>query len=153
MTGRNDHNFARRRRRGRRGRGNAILELALTLKILLLLTLGAVEFGHFYYVQNTLQGAAREGARASIVAGATNADVPSAVNTSLTAAGFNTGNYTVQIRNATDTANVDVATQSAGTGILVTVSGTWGTVGLRPMGLIGTNKLVRGAAVMRKEST
>jgi Flp pilus assembly protein TadG len=140
------------RRRFRR-RGNAILELTLTLGILLSLTFGAIEFGHYFYVQNTLQGAAREGARAAIPAAANNGDVHQAVNASLTAAGVKLANYTVEIRNATDTANVNVATQAAGTGILVKVSGTWGSVGIRPMGLIGKTKVVRGAAVMRKETT
>ena len=138
--------------RSRRPRGgNATLELVFALKILLLLSFGTVEFGHFFYVKNTLQGAAREGARAAIAAAATNAEVTAAVNASLSAAGFNTASYTIRIRNSTDTADVNVATVAAGTGVLVKVSGTWGTVGLRPMGLIGTTKTVLGTAVMRKE--
>jgi Flp pilus assembly protein TadG len=135
----------------RRPRANATLELVLALGILLNLTFGTIEFGHFFFVKNTLQGAAREGSRAAISAAATNAEVTSTVNASLNAAGFNTAKYTIQIRNAADTANVDVATQAAGTGILVKVSGTWGTVGLRPLGLINSSKKVLGAAVMRKE--
>ena len=152
-TSHNPDPLRRRPRRQFRRRGNAILELTLTLGILLSVTFGSIEFGHYFYVQNTLQGAAREGARAAIPAAATNADVTAAVNASLTAAGFKVSNYTVEIRNATDTANVNVATQAAGTAILVKVTGNWGTVGLRPMGLIGANKVVRGAAVMRKETT
>ena len=102
-------------------------------------------------MKNTLQGAAREGACAAIAAGATNAEVTRAVNKSLTAAGFDTANYTIKIRNAADTADVNVATQPDGAGILVKVTGTWGTVGLRPLGLISPAKTVLGAAVMRKE--
>jgi Flp pilus assembly protein TadG len=136
-----------------RRRGNATLEMTLVLGLLLSLTFGAVEFGHFFFVKNTLQGAAREGARAAITAAATNADVQTAVNNSLSAAGFNLAQYTIRIRNATDTADVNVATQPAGAGILVRVSGTWGTVGIRPMGMLDPAKVVAGAAVMRKEST
>lgn len=138
-------------RRPRGTRANATIEMVLALGILLNLTFGTIEFGHFFFVKNTLQGAAREGARAAITAGATNADVNASVNGALTAAGFNTASYTVQIRNNTDTADIDVSAQPSGAGILVRVSGSWGTVGLRPLGLISAAKAVAGAAVMRKE--
>jgi Flp pilus assembly protein TadG len=134
-----------------------VLELALTLGILLNLTFGTIEFGHYFFVRNTLQGAAREGARASIPPGATNTDVTTAVNSSLGAAGLPqaTGaagaTVTVRIRNAADTADLDVATQTAGTAVLVKVQATWGNIGLRPLGLIASNKSVTGTAVMRKE--
>jgi Flp pilus assembly protein TadG len=136
----------------RRG-GNSIIELTLVLGLLLSLTFGAIEFGQWYSIKHTLQGAAREGARAAIPSGATNAVVTSAVTTSLQAAGLNTAQFTVAIRNGADTADVNVATQTAGTAILVKITGTWGTVGTRPMGLIGAAKVVKGTAVMRKEAT
>ena len=139
------------RRRRLRGLGNATIEMVLALGILLNLTFGTIEFGHFFFVKNTLQGAAREGARAAISAAATNTEVTTAVNASLTAAGFTTSNYTIAIRNSTDTADVNVATVTAGSSILVKVTGTWGTVGLRPLGLISSTKVVKGTAVMRKE--
>ena len=134
-----------------------MLELALTLGILLNLTFGTIEFGHYFFVRNTLQGAAREGARASIPPGATNSDVTTAVNGALGAAGLPqaTGaagaTVTVKIRNSADTADLDVSTQTAGTAVLVKVQATWGTIGLRPLGLIASNKSVTGTAVMRKE--
>ena len=53
--------------------------------------------------------------------------------------------------NAADTADLDVSTQTAGTAVLVKVQATWGNVGLRPLGLIASNKAVTGTAVMRKE--
>jgi len=135
----------------RRRFGNATIEMVLALGILLNLTFGTIEFGHFFFVKNTLQGAAREGARAAISAAATNAEVTTAVNASLNAAGFKTASYTIKIRNSADTADIDVATQAAGSGVLVKVTGSWGTVGLRPLGLISSTKTVLGAAVMRKE--
>ena len=135
----------------RRRRANATIELVIAMKLLLLLAFGTVEFGHYFFVKNTLQGAAREGARAAIASSATNAEVTSIVTSSLVAAGFNTSHYTIAIRNAADTANVNVATEPAGNAILVKVSGTWGTVGLRPYALMDSAKTVRGTAVMRKE--
>ena len=133
--------------KARSRRGNATLELSLTLGVLLSLTFGTVEFGHFFFVKNTLQGAAREGVRAAIPSGATSADVTTAVNGALTAAGFNTANFTVTVSPS------NISTVAAGSAVSVTVSGTWGTVGLRPLGLIGSAKQVTGAAVMRKEAT
>jgi Flp pilus assembly protein TadG len=44
-------------------RGTAIVELALTLPIFLLLTLGAIDFGRAVYVQTILGNAARDAAR------------------------------------------------------------------------------------------
>ena len=134
-----------------RRRGNAVLEAALVLPILLALTFGTVEFGHFFYWKHTLQGAAREGARAAITPTAQNADVTAAVTQSMTAAGINASQYTVKIRNGPDTADLNVASVPAGTSILVKVYATWGTVGMRPMGLIGPTKQVTGQTVMRKE--
>src|SRR5215213_8000388 len=74
--------------RGGAFRGGAtILEMALTLSILLSLTFGTVEFGYFFFVKNTVQGAAREGARVAITPTASNTDVTTIVNNSLIAAG------------------------------------------------------------------
>jgi Flp pilus assembly protein TadG len=45
-------------------RGVAAVEFALLLPILLLLTLGAIDWGYFLYVKQRVVNAAREGARA-----------------------------------------------------------------------------------------
>jgi Flp pilus assembly protein TadG len=132
-------------------RGSAVMDAALVFPILISLTFGSIEFGHFFFVKHTLQGAAREGARAAITPTATNAEVTTAVTTAMTAAGFTNSQYTVAIRNANDTANADVASVTAGNGVLIKVSASWGTIGIRPLGLIGTGKSVIGQTVMRKE--
>jgi Flp pilus assembly protein TadG len=132
-----------------RRRGATILELALTLTILLNLSFGTVEFGYFFFMKNAVQGAAREGARAAIPPSASNTDVTSAVNASLSAAGFNTAHFTTQIKVNGTVANVSTAV--GGQRIEVRVTATWGTVGLRPLGIIGAGKTVLGAATMRRE--
>lgn len=131
----------------RRWRGSAVLDAALVFPILLSLTFGTVEYGYYFYVKHTLQGAAREGARAGITPTAANSDVTSAVTSSLTAAGLQNSGYATTI----SPSNVNGLTP--GTSITVTVTCTWGTVGsgFRPLGLIGTNKQVKGVTVMRKE--
>jgi len=138
---------AQRRRSRSLRRGTAVVELALTCIILLYLCFGTIEFGYYFFIKNTLEGAAREGARAAIPAGATESSVTSAVDATLTAAGLNTANFTIT------TTPTDISTCSVGSNVTVEVSGTWGTVGsgFRPMGLIGTNKTLTGTSVMRKE--
>ena len=126
-------------------RGNAVLEAALVVPILLYLAFGTVEFGYFYYVKNNVQGAAREGVRAAIPPGATNTDVTTAVSAQMTAAGLQASGYTV----TTNPSNVSGL--APGTSVTVSVQCTWGTVGLRPLQLISSSKLVKGQAVMRKE--
>lgn len=132
-------------------RGGAVLEAALVFPILLTLTFGSIEFGYFFYVKHTLQGAAREGARAAIVASATNASVTGDVDAVMQAAGFSSGQYTVSIRNGTDTADVTLTNVSSGESVLVKVSANWGTVGVSPLGVIASGKNIVGRSVMRKE--
>ena len=133
----------------RRRAGAAVLELAVTLMVLLLLSFGTVEFGHFFFLKNTIQGAAREGARAAIPPSTSNTDVTSAVNASLVAAGLNPAQFTIQVKVNGNVANASDAT--TGQRIEVRVTANWGTVGLRPLGIIATSKSGLGAATMRRE--
>jgi Flp pilus assembly protein TadG len=135
--------------------GSSIIEAVLVFPILLWITFGAVEFGHFFYMKHTFQGAAREGARAAAVPGSTNADVTAAVNAAMSAAGVASNKYTTKVRNSTDTADLTINSSTpAGTGILVKVEAVWSDVGLRPspfISFIPSNKVVRGQTTMRKE--
>lgn len=142
----------------RRRAGASILELAITLTILLNLTFGTIEFGYFFFMKNTLQGAAREGARAAILPGGSNNDVTQAVNLVLTSAGLKPQATTPQAAGYTITVRVNGVVANASTAftgqpVEVSVTATWGTVGLRPLGLIGASKTVLGAANMRREGT
>jgi len=134
-----------------RRRGSAVMDAALVFPVLLLLTFGCVEFGHFFFIKHTMQGAAREGARAAITPGATNTDVTSAVQIAMNAAGLLSSGYNVQVLNGAGTSSVSAASVAAGSPIQVRVSVGWGSVGVRPLGLIGTAKQVVGQTVMRKE--
>lgn len=50
-------------RRGRGQEGTAAVEFAIILPILLVLTLGALDMGHMYYMDHLITNASREGAR------------------------------------------------------------------------------------------
>lgn len=140
-------------------RGGATLELALTLALLLNLTFGMVEFGYYFFVKNTMDGAARDGCRAGIVSGATySSSITNAIHTAMSAAGFsNTAHYSFTVKD--DTAGTTITTDAglaavpAGDSLEVDVQGTWSVVGagFRPMNLIGASKIVMGTAVMRVE--
>jgi Flp pilus assembly protein TadG len=141
-----------------RRRGSAVMEASLVLPVLVVLTMGAMEFGYFFYVKHTLQGAAREGARAAITPGASSTDVNTAVNAAMKAAGFDIaakpGLYTTSILSSDGSSTVNPSSATAGTGIQVRVSATWGTIGVNPLGSaspLGPTRSVAGQTVMRKE--
>jgi Flp pilus assembly protein TadG len=131
--------------------GNAVLDMALVLPLLIALTFGAVEYGYALYIKHSLQAAAREGARAAIVSGATAADVQTAVDSSMAAAGFAQTKYT----RPPTVAPAGWAASAAGTTITVTVQTTWGTAGISVLptylGGINSTKVLQGATTMRKE--
>jgi Flp pilus assembly protein TadG len=151
-----------------RRRGAAVVELALTLAILFGVCYGTIEFGYYFFVKNTLEGAAREGCRAGIVGGATNSNVASAALTQLVAAGlvpsatsasgsgpYTIGNYTLDINDTTSgTNNVNVANMTPGDTLEVEMTASWGTVGaaFSPEHLIGSSKSVTVYSCMRKEA-
>jgi Flp pilus assembly protein TadG len=48
-------------------RGSSMVEFALTLPIFIILVIGIIEFGWYFFVQHTLQYATREGMRLALV--------------------------------------------------------------------------------------
>ena len=134
-----------------RRRGTSVLEMALVLPILLMLSFGVVDYGYFFYVKNTVQGAAQAGVRAAIPASATNANVNTVISNMMTAAGIPSGSYTVTLT------PTDVSTAAAGSTVTVQITCTWGNVGLHAlsssMGGISNSKQIQGVAVMVKESS
>jgi Flp pilus assembly protein TadG len=134
--------------------GSAVLEGFFVLNAMIFLAFGCVEFGHYFYIKHTLQGASREGARAAAT-GTSNTEVTNTVKASMDAAGIPSTNYAVTITDTTSPTpspiTITASNPTAGTAIVVKVTATWGTVGIRPMGLIGAGKQVVGATTMRRE--
>ncbi len=141
--------------RGRRfRRGGAVLEAALVLPIVLGISFGMIEFGHFFFVKHTLQSAARDGARVGIVSSATNAKVNAAVLVAMNAAGLQGSGYLVEIKNGSTDASLNVAAAAAQTPVKVIVKCTWSTVagGLSTVSpWISDSAQVTGTTVMVKE--
>jgi Flp pilus assembly protein TadG len=87
-------------RRGRGQEGAAAVEFAIILPILLVLTLGALDLGHMYYIDHLITNASREGARyAAKYTGDTNvpnsSQVSTYVKTTLNYDSFNLPSLTV----------------------------------------------------------
>jgi Flp pilus assembly protein TadG len=136
--------------RVRARRGGAVMETALVMGVLIMLSFGTAEYGYYFFVKDILAGAARDGVRAAIPSSAANSDVTTAITTAMTAAHIPATEYTVT------TSPTDISTATQGNPVTVTITCTWGTVGVTPLpvslGGIPTTKQVVGVAVMRKES-
>src|SRR5436309_769941 len=82
----------------RRRFGGAVLEMVLILPVMLYLAFGTVEFGYFFYVKHTLEGAARDGARAAVPAGAIYSDITAAIDSAMQAGNLSSSGYTIQVK-------------------------------------------------------
>jgi Flp pilus assembly protein TadG len=135
-------------------RAGAILELIIVLPILIGLSFGLADFGYFFFVKNTIQGAAQAGARAGIPVGAVNSNVTTAVTNMMSASGFSSSQYSTTITDLSGNA-VDLSTTGSGVAFKVTVSASWGTIGLHCLspyfGGISNSKSVTGVSAMVTE--
>src|SRR4051794_16751579 len=82
----------------RRRFGGAVLETILVLPVLLYMAFGIVEFGYYFYVKHPCEGAARDGCRAFITAGATLTDVQTQVDAAMQAASLSGSGYTIVVK-------------------------------------------------------
>jgi Flp pilus assembly protein TadG len=136
-------------------RGTALLEMALTLPLLLLVSIGIFEFGRAYQYEQVLTNAAREGARVAVLQGQPDGAVQARVSAYLTAG---------QIANPSS-ATVSVAQTQVSIGGAATVPGSKVTVAypfsfmvLQPVAQLvvrgsnlGTAFTMTAAAEMRNE--
>jgi Flp pilus assembly protein TadG len=120
-------------------RGQALLEMAMTIPLLLVVTVGIFEFGRAYQTYQILTNSAREGARLAILPGSTLTNVQDRVRQYLTSG---------QVPNAS-LASINLTTGSVAMGSgtspssVVTVSYPYTFVVLRPV----MNLLVRTSTV------
>ena len=145
-----------------RRKGGSVLEAALIVPILVSLGFGMAEFSYFFFVKHTMEGSAREGARAAIVPNANYTSSSTAYNAALLAANNSTQAagistlltsvvFTDITTNVLLTSSNFISAPVAGDAIKATVTGTWSTIGVHPANIISGSKLVVGTCVMRKE--
>jgi len=78
-------------------KGTVLVEAALVFPLLLLLTLGAIEYGWIFLKSQQITNAARQGARVAIRADATTQDVLTTIDYLMTAADMANSGYQVEI--------------------------------------------------------
>jgi Flp pilus assembly protein TadG len=92
----------------RQERGQELVEYALLLPVLLLLTVGIMEFSIISFAYNTIANAAREGARMAIIPTNTDADVMAAVLDRALALNLEPGDVTITRLGAVGSLNATV---------------------------------------------
>lgn len=138
------HRPSRRAPRGacRRRNGAVLVETALVLALLLGLCFGVMEYGHYVHTRHTLESASQRGARTAILRDSTEQEVNDAVEAVMAAAGYDTSEFSVDVTGVGDPDTTDVT---------VSVDCEWGEIGIRPLGLISADSVVRATVTMRKE--
>lgn len=134
----------------RKRQGAAAVEFALVAPLFFLLIVGMLEFGRAVMVQQILTNAAREGARAAVLDGATANGVRNSVTTYLTNSGIS--GATVQIT------PTEPATAGFGQPVSVQISVPFGQVSWVPLPTIPFSNVnlkaitLQATAVMRRET-
>ena len=142
-------------RRSREDRGAAIIEVALTLPLLLLVSVGIFEFGRAYQTWQVLTNAAREGARVAVLPDSNDSAIRSRVVSYM---------QTGQLPEATNAtiaidhnAAIDIGIGSA-TGSQVTIQYPFSFITLQPVarlvvpgGSLGSPIVMAASAMMRNE--
>lgn len=141
----------------RNERGSAMLEMALTIPMLLLVSVGIFEFGRAYQTWQIMTNAAREGARLAVLPSATEAGVKTRVKDYLKAgqlAKWNDANVALN-----PTAKIDIGGGGQANASIVTVEYPFQFMVLgpiaklvKPKSTLGTALTLKTSAEMRNES-
>lgn len=130
----------------RRRRGAETVELAVTLPLLMVVVFTGFEYGWAVLKSIQLDHAAREGARAAALSGATVASVQDRVNTVLQNSGIAAGAVSVTMNPA------DPGSTGAGNSISVEVEASYGDIQLLGLDrLMPLPSTLKGRAAMIKE--
>ena len=118
-------------RRIREDRGAAIIEVALTLPLLLLVSVGIFEFGRAYQTWQVLTNAAREGARMAVLPNSSDSAVRTRVVTYMQTGQLpEATNATIEI---THDESIDLGGAGSSTGSQVTVRYPFSFIVLQPV--------------------
>ena len=82
-------------------RGGAVVEMAVVSPLLLMMTLGMIEFGYVFMMEQSITNAAREGCRTATLSGATDADIQTRITQSLAGTGLQATPSMITITHAT----------------------------------------------------
>ena len=123
-------------------RGAALVEMAIALPVLLILTLGLIEFGWVFLKVSQINMAARHGVRTAVRPDATDAAVTAAVSNMMTSAGISAGNYTMT--------HTDLGV-GVGEAVTVHIAVNYSQVSLTGTGFLVLPNQIQGRGTMAKE--
>jgi Flp pilus assembly protein TadG len=128
--------------RFKNARGTALLEVALTLPLVLLVSVGIFEFGRAYEVMQVLTNAAREGSRVAILPGQPVEAVKTRVTAYMAAGGLNNC-PTCVVLSATQ---ISIGGGLTASGSKVTVNYPFSFMVLQPVARLVVNSSTLGSA-------
>jgi Flp pilus assembly protein TadG len=108
-------------RRPMRQRGATLVEFAVVAPVLLFIVFGIIELSRTFMVKELLTEAARRGARAAIVVGATTSQIQTSAQNCLTPVGISSEQVSISVNDA-PLGSVNPATATAGAEMTVVVS-------------------------------
>jgi Flp pilus assembly protein TadG len=135
-------------RKHARQRGGALVEFAITLPLFMLMIIGMLEYGYYFYIANSATAAAREGARQCTLVslGACGNCDPTAAVSYMAAIGmddYTDAEATCETNDGTFMYTVDVTID------FPTFTGYLLGLGLIPESELDGHTLARGVAIMR----
>jgi Flp pilus assembly protein TadG len=136
-------NFLRRHS----SRATVLVEMALALLLLMLLTMGAVEYGWFFLKQQQITNAARQAARVASTADATNATVTSQITTLMSSYGMGSSGYT------TTFTPDPVSSVTRGNSVSVKISVQYSNITITNFKLLPLPTTVSATVAMEKEGS
>jgi Flp pilus assembly protein TadG len=125
-----------------RCRGAALVEMAIVVPVLLILTLGLIEYGWAFLRASQINMAARHGVRTAVRPAATDTDVTNAVAWMMQQAGLQNSGYTMTH------SDLNVAT---GQPVTVQIDVNYGNLTLTGTGFIPLPTQLHGRGTMAKE--
>ena len=134
-----------KKQRKTRYRGIAAVEAAIVFPLMLLLTLGVIEYGWMFLKAQQTTNAARNGARIAIRPGEDNASVTAEIDLLMTSAGMGTSGYSITFVPA------DITTPVLGETLEVQITVPWANIALMNIPLLPGPANISASVAMAKE--
>ncbi len=146
-------------RRLKRRKASQLIEMAIAFNLLIVLSMGMVEFGQYFYIRHAFESAVRDGARYAILSTATQAQTVSTITATLAEANVTYNSSWLTITDLTSGGTVtDVSTVPAGDQMQFTLSTTYASLpnAVRPLYSwtgqgIGNAKVINATCIFVKE--
>ena len=126
-------------------RATTVVEMALAGMILVMLTMGVIEYGWLFLKQQQITNAARQAARIAATADATNTTVTASITSLMNSYGLGSSGYTTAF------SPTDVSTASRGSAVSVTISITYSRITITRSSVLPAPTTITAQVSMQKE--